>query len=308
MSPECRLELQHYARQATNLGKKELILPLHYIDVPAINNPTATDDLIGLVRTFQWEDWRDLRFLDIASEGYRRGVARLASRLVEANRHIEEMATANVPQTAEETLNVDIDDSLGYIDRLANAEEALPKMQANLEAMKQVIELIGQIMVEATKDTQQGNAQGKGFAARLIVVRRIVSQMDEPTKQILSLSNEFASLLHYVDEGFRVIIEHAPVEIKDNPGSNANFCVYFKAVRALSKASHIALGKFQLMINSIESLERMSRDLRPVLRRLRQGLTIMVESRGISDEWIHLIETSDVICEGTDAQVIQSTS
>ncbi len=72
MSPECRRELQFFARRATNLGIKELVLPLLYVDVPALHDETATDDLIALVRTFQWEDWRELRFAELTDEGYRR--------------------------------------------------------------------------------------------------------------------------------------------------------------------------------------------------------------------------------------------
>ena len=34
-SPECRRELQFFARQATRLGIKELVLPLLYVDVPS---------------------------------------------------------------------------------------------------------------------------------------------------------------------------------------------------------------------------------------------------------------------------------
>jgi hypothetical protein len=40
------------------------------------------------------------------------------------------------------------------------------------------------------------------------------------------------------------------------------------------------------MVKSIEPIENMSRDLRPVLRRLRNGLTAMLEAREVSDEWI----------------------
>ena len=51
------------------------------------------------------------------------------------------------------------------------------------------------------------------------------------------------------------------------------------------------------MINAITPVEKMSRDLRPVLRRLRQGLTTMVEAREVTDEWVHLIDRSGIICD-----------
>ncbi len=50
------------------------------------------------------------------------------------------------------------------------------------------------------------------------------------------------------------------------------------------------------MIDAISPLEAMSRDLRNPLRRLRQGLTLMVETRKVTDEWVELIEGTDIDC------------
>ena len=68
---ECRRELQFFARRATQLGVKDLVLPLHYVNVPALSDEGSDDDLIQLIRGFQWEDWRELRFADVATETYR---------------------------------------------------------------------------------------------------------------------------------------------------------------------------------------------------------------------------------------------
>ena len=302
MSPECRRELRFFALRATSLGIKELVLPLLYVDVPSIHEEAATDDLIVLVRTFQWENWRDLRFVDVASEGYRRGVARLATRLVEANRHAEEADVAAIALQIQETTNATLDDSPGLLDRLARAEETLPKWQETLEAIGRDIELIGQVMQEAVADIHRGDAQGKGFASRLIIARQMARRLVEPTERIWSFGNEFASQLHDVDEGFHTIIERAPAEIQENPDSKAEVCAFFETVRNLSASARTALESVQGMIDGIAPIEKMSRDLRTALRRLRQGLTTMVEAREVSDEWVHLIEASGVVCEGSDAQ------
>lgn len=309
MSPECRRELQFFAGHATELGIKELILPLYYVNVPAIEDKTTADGLIELVCTFQREDWRNLRFLDVTSERYRRGAAKLADRLFEANRRADRRAeetTAAISSQVVEVPKGKIDEVPGVLDKLASAEEKLRKWPDTLKATTQNVELIAKIMQESTNDINKANSQGAGFAARLIVVRRMALQLEEPTKNIWSLSNEFVSQVHSVDEGFRIIIERAPAEINDNPDAKANFCNFFDKVRELTASSHSALESTQVMIDTIEPLERMSRDLRPVLRRLRQGLTIMVESREVIDEWVHLIESSGVVGEGADAQTSRS--
>ena len=300
MSPECRREMQFFVRRANSLGIKELVLPLLYVDVPSLHNQTtADDDLIKLARTYQWEDWRELRFADPASEGYRRGIARLAQRLVEANRQMEEtnfITSAVQPQVDTPSSEIE-DDSPGFIDRAAKFEEALPSSTQTITAISQDIDSIGQIAQEATADVRQGEGQGQGFAARLLTVRRMARQLVEPTERIWSSSNEFASQFHDVDEGLRAIIERAPIELQQNPESKDAICRFFDTVRSLSEAAYEGLDSVQGMVDSIAPLEALSKDLRPVLRRLRQGLTTLVEAREVSDEWIQLINGSGVICE-----------
>jgi hypothetical protein len=73
------------------------------------------------------------------------------------------------------------------------------------------------------------------------------------------------------------------------------------SVVALSKATSEALGYLKDMIDAIAPAERMSRDLRPPLRALRQGLTLMLEGREVADEWARLIEASPVECDEESA-------
>lgn len=296
MSPECRRELQFFARRAKNLGIEELVLPLLYVDVPSLHEDTPSDDLVALVKTFQREDWCDLRFSDVDSGEYRRGVVRLAQRLVDANRKAEEANGAAAAVKLEPSVE-DTDDSPGLLDQLTTAEEALPEWQVTLEAISQEIQLVGQIMQETTADIERGNAQGKGFAARLTIARKLSQRLHEPAENIWSLGNEFVSQLHKIDPGFRAIIEQAPIEARDNPESQANFCTFFQAIRELSDAARGGLKSVQGMIEAISPVEAMSRDLRDPLRRLRQGLTLMVEAREVIDEWVGMIEGTDLDCD-----------
>lgn len=155
MSPECRGELQRFARSARDLGIEELVLPLLYVEVPDLNEDTPSDDLVALVKTFQREDWRELRFSDVGSSEYRRGVVRLAQRLVEANR---KAAEADVATTACELApsESDVDDSPGLLDQLAAAEETLPEWQITVEAVSVEIVLIGQIVEDAAEEMRRG--------------------------------------------------------------------------------------------------------------------------------------------------------
>lgn len=304
MSSECRRELQFFARKAKALGVEELILPLLYVDIPSLHEEIPSDDLVATVKTFQWENWLELRFSDIDSGDYRRGVARLAHRLVDANKRVEE---ANVAEAALalEPSEEDSDDLPGLLDQVAATEEALPQWQTTLEAISQEIQLVGCIVEEATSNIDKGNAQGKGFAARLAVARKLSKNMREPSENIWSYGNEFASQLHHIDTGFRAIIERVAVEARESPESKSEICTFFQSIRDLSDAAHESLAAVQNMIDAISPVEAMSKDLRKPFRRLRQGLTLIVEAREVTEEWVKLIDETGIDCEDIEGEEFQ---
>ena len=298
LSSQCRGEFQFFARRASSFGIKELVLPLHYVDVPELGHDQALDDLVELVRTFQWVDWRELRYAEVESAEYRKAVAGLVDRLVRANRQAEEVDVAGtalrIEEDAFDTLE---DDEPGLIDQLAGAETTLPKWRETLEKMTQEMEKIGRVLQEATADINKADRQGRGsFAQRLGVAKKLGRHLADPVERISTFGNEFVSQLHDVDQGIRAFIERASTEIEIEPDAKEGVCEFFSAVCELSAAATEGLGSVQEMINTIEPIERMSRDLRPVLRRLRKGLTVMVEGRDVSDSWVDLIESSGIDC------------
>lgn len=297
MSPECRRELQFFTRQATKLGISEIVLPLLYVGFPAFYEEPPKDDLVRLIKSFQWEDWQDLRFADVLSEGYRRGVSRLAGRLVDANKSVEEVKIPAGMIKNEKIINDNMEDTPGFLDQMVEFEEALPKWIKTLKSIENDIKIIGELMREATDNIKKADSQGGGFSARLFIVRKVAKQIEEPINRIWSSGNDFASQIHTIDIGVRIIIEKAPTEVKENPNSKANFCNFFDSVSTLSIATEKGLKSIQKMINSITPTEKMARDLHPPLRKLRNGLTIMVEAGEVNKEWVQLIRNSGILCD-----------
>ena len=296
-SPECRRELNQFLRSASKLGRLGLLLPLYYVDVLSLNNDgPEEDELLRSIRNIQYQDWRDLRFNELTSEPYRRGVNAMAKHLVEANRDLEEVnvhgsATELPGETREEE-----DAEPGIVDRLATAEEAGVKISDTLMQISEQIKTIGNVMKEATLDINKVGGSRSTFARRLQITRGVSTKLLGPTDMISMLTNQFEPQLLAVDDGIRIILERAPAEIAENPDVKQDFCLYIKTIRDLSAASHSGLSGIQVMLKSIAPLEKMSRNLRPVLRRLRQALTIMAESSGVSDNWIDLIDAAGIDC------------
>lgn len=280
-SAECRRELNTFARRTQELGIKELLLPLLYVDYAPLHDKDSDDDLVSLVKSYQWEDWRELRFAELTSREYRRGVSRLASRLVIANRLVEQPVNRN----RESDQNDDEEKTPGLIDRLAGLEEALPRAGESIVGITGQIERIGLIVSNATSEIHPSTP----FAERREVIGKVARELEVPTEEIWRAANEFSSQLHDIDDGFRALVEQFSDEAQTNPESVNHTVSFFDSVRHLASASQTAFGSIERLMESTIPAERLSREIRPVLRRLRQGLTVFADGKGVIESWVDLI-------------------
>jgi len=289
-SAECRRELNFFARNAERLGVKELVLPILYVDFPALHKDPQTDDLMAMVGRFQWVDWTSLRFAESTSGDYKRAVSGLAERLVAANAAADK-AAANGSVIANIEASEDVDE-FGTLDKLGLMEEALPDLSQTIIAIGQTIEEIGEAMTLATTN-MAAQASGSTIAARLTVARQLAQKLKAPAAEIHSYGNQFASRLHDVDEGVRIIIQRAPVEVREDPDSTDSFVTFFSTVRDMVQQSEIGLSAVGSMVEALSPLEKSSRDLRAPIRTLREGLTLLVEGLSVMKAWVVLIDEVD---------------
>jgi hypothetical protein len=291
-SAECRRELNFFARNAEKLGIKELVLPILYVDFPALHDDPPKEDIVALVKRFQWEDWTDLKYADRESGEYRRAVSKLAARLVAANESAEQASAQGKVVAALES-NDDPEEP-GSLDRLAVMESSLPSLRDTIIEIGRTIEGIGEAMQEATNDIDTKSAGNSPLAVRLTIARNLAQRLAEPADRIRDLGNGFASNLHDVDEGVRIIIARAPIEVEESPESKPNFEEFFTSLRGMVEQSEIGMASVQRLIDTLSPIEKTSRDLRPPLRTLREGLTLLVEGLSVMREWIALIDATNL--------------
>lgn len=296
MSTECRRELQSFARMASQLGIKELVLPLLYVDVEALSDNDNNDDLVALVKQYQWEDWREIRYEDVDSRQYRKAVAVLAERLCAANRKAESISIAEEENPSLHRSDEDTDESLGILDRLAEWETVSPVLTETLHNVAKEIDKVGDIMRAANAEIDSRSAQGQTFQHRLIITRQAAAKLHHPTEELLLLSNRFTSQLHSFDDGIRALIELVDSETDQQEEDVAVIFELLKSLRDLSARAREGLGSIQGMIDSMAPLEKMSRDLRSPLRGLRKGLTLLLEGIEITDSWVSLINQCSIDC------------
>lgn len=288
-SAACRGELNTFARRATDLGVGQLLMPILYMDFPGIDDETPTDDLVALVRRFQWVDWRELRWAEPDSADYRRAVALLAKRLVDANKAAEESTVSDVAIQ----LAKSVDEEAGTIELLAAFETALPELTATTEGIATAIE---EVVVVATEVSQRSDLQRQTFAQRLQTMRIFATGLAAPAERISKLGDDFTSQLHDVDLGIRAVIERAAQE----PENREEFCKFFASIRSMVDSAETGLGALDGLKQTFEPLEKLSRDIRPPLREIRRGVTLLMEGRDVMRPWVELIDATGIDCAPFD--------
>ncbi|HEV2764655.1 MAG TPA: TIR domain-containing protein, partial [Pyrinomonadaceae bacterium] len=94
-SKYCRDELRRFLEREKRLGRNDLILPIHFIDTPLLNDEElrATDELAQAVASRQYADWRELRFEPFTNPQVGKTLERLARQIRDALPRVQSSKT-----------------------------------------------------------------------------------------------------------------------------------------------------------------------------------------------------------------------
>jgi hypothetical protein len=292
LSSECRRELQAFARQAEKLGIRDLILPLHYVNVPGLDGDITQDEAIKLVKNFQMEDWRQLRFADATSSEYRKAVAALAQRLADANQAIiaNDLNTMPGDDTPSalfvSSSNEEIDSEL--IDLLMRGDSR----NKILEKINAEYSNINEIEARAAKDLDQADRAEDGN-----IIRSWALDIAQPAERILELAGQYSTQTYASDEATRMLISVAPRLIESRGVDKRIICSYFATVNNNALISRQAISKCQDTMATYTKVEPISRDLRPPFQVLRKALAMLIEALSVIDGWAKAVENSPLDCK-----------
>ncbi|HEY0453740.1 toll/interleukin-1 receptor domain-containing protein [Actinophytocola sp.] len=286
---ECRRELDMFARRAVELGVKDLVLPLLYVDFDDLHADPCEDDLVALVRKFGWENWTSLRFAERRSGDYRRAVAGLAGRLASAS------AAAEWVQVPESGLD-ELDDAPGYLDILARTEEAVPAWRETVAALDAALRDVGMFMQVAVEQ----QPPTPDFGDRIAFARRLAGALEGPVGDLQAKANDFLGQLHAVDQGVRIVVERAEREVAEHPEIRDHVLGMTRLLRQFVDGAPPGLADADDLSTVAESIERLSRNLRPVVRNLRKALTLLIDGRDVLASWATLLDRLPPHLDGRD--------
>lgn len=310
-SEECRNELLGFAEQAEKLGLEALIMPLYFVEVPAIENGDVDDPLVRLIDERHREDWRTLRLLDATTQPYRTAVNRLALRLQEVSRE-QEISPPKARPSADEdeeegpappqdtaasqptehpvpAAATAVDSEMGMLELLAEGEATFPRLVETLNSIGEEIQTVGELAASATNEIQESDAKGGGFKGRLSTTNRLAQRLKEPSMRLEQLSSQYVADLLVLDPAMRQLIVLAGEQSGESPEDVDEF---LSSVQEMVAGSATAASGIGGMIDALGGSAGISRELEVPIKRMRTSLQSMVDSQQMIDSWQEHIDAA----------------
>lgn len=296
-STECRRELLKFLGHAASLGAQELLLPILFVDVDDLEED-STDEAKAIIAKTQYADWRDLRLTDEASEAHQRAVTELAKRLVRIGQEYAARPTMTPAEIASIATDAGTDagDTPGFLDLMAEMEAEIPAWIEAVQGLPEPIREIGTLVGDAAAEIQAADTSPKPFAQRILIVRKLADRLRDPAAKISRLGDEYATHLVGVDAGMRAFITQAEEE-NLNAATHAGVASLFNSVLEMARNSRTAVTSLKGLVTSMEVPAKQSKDLRPVLFEISQGLRAVLDGQTVLDEWERLIRETGLLAD-----------
>jgi len=97
-SPPCRKELECFLAREEALGRKDLILPVYFIDCPLLNDEKKrkADKLAQVIADRQYADWREYRLESFTNPAVAKTLAKFATQVRDALNRSTPLSSASV--------------------------------------------------------------------------------------------------------------------------------------------------------------------------------------------------------------------
>ncbi|MFI9341289.1 toll/interleukin-1 receptor domain-containing protein [Streptomyces sp. NPDC052773] len=282
-SQECRREIITFSSHAASLGLEDLILPIHYVDVPQLTEENSSDEVVQLISRRQWVDWRQLRLEDEDSPGYRQAVNQLALRL----KGILETPPASGPIAV--PLSDPGADQPGFLDSLAEMEVSLPEWAETVQEFGEVLDSLNKTTQESATQLQQSDARGGGFAGRLRVTNALAADLSEPVAKLAELGARYSADLSRIDPGIitmiRMIGEGEATQEEENSAREI-----FRQLTEMIAASREAVSNLQGLSEGAKVMASGSRALRPLMNSIQTAVQQVIDGQTMIEEWARMID------------------
>lgn len=284
-SDECRREFLTFRGTAVAAGDTRLILPLLFADLRRTDDD---DEVASITRKLHWIDWTTARLEDRLSPESKKLVQKMAKRLLEAQEEIDsapkgggvKAPSGDSAATSEEDEG---DDSPGLVDRVAAAESAIEVYAPRLAAFTNELSVVTRAFNEASPRLEEATS----FGRRLKILHETAVAISPNIESSYQIGQSLSETVVEADPGVRDLLELA-----EEAASSENQ-LERQAVSSFADTIIEAMESALTMIESARDLDPtlakmqgLSREMRPLVRRLRKALSLIVDAQTVFGGWL----------------------
>ncbi|KQO59767.1 toll/interleukin-1 receptor domain-containing protein [Curtobacterium sp. Leaf261] len=299
-SDECRREFFEFYNTTRALGVSKYLLAIRYTAVEDLVS-TSRNQAKAIAAETQYKDWERLRLVDEAGAEHRQAVNDLAKELRVLMQEVQRqpaqdsapgVRTSDAASQDSTAPGVPNDDPYGDA---PSPLELVAEFPERTEAWTVAMKRFQDAAEEFNAILQAGTAELNGrpasnFAAKLVVLRRVAAELESPTQRIVDAGDEYMRTLLGIDPAFRALAEIGNAQTTVTPEDRTALAQAQDSVRGMVQAGEEATEQVRSAINSGRNLARLSRDMRPALKRYETGSQNIIDGQAVMQEWADLLD------------------
>lgn len=285
ISQECRRELEYILNRAKEYGLTGILLPILYVDVPALFEEVPGDPLVLAIKTIQWKDWRKLRPKPRDSEEYKVAVIDIVDRLIDANKKIErrienETRSTYVSKPSLATQEP-AEEKPGVLDSFVEMESNMDKLPKMVEQFK-----IDMGKIQTIFTSENNSTQSKlGLNASVRAAKKISVKLTPVVDRIVKTSQDYNNQIQIMDLGIQGLFDIIENQLNTKQPLPQAFTDLLKSISTSEPTLEEANIVLEEAVTQLTPYISISRDLRAPLRKLIMGLTIFSTALATSLDW-----------------------
>lgn len=189
--------------------------------------------------------------------------------------------------------NDSTEDAPGFVEAMAEMEQALPSWLDTIQQFAGIITLIGEQTSWASNEMTASDARGGGFAGRVRVTEELASRLADPVETVDALGAKYWAELASIDPGVISFVRQAAdgdLSVEDRNVAQD----FFRAVNELADVTRETTENLRGFSDSVAGAAEGSRLLRPQFRTIQSSVQKVIDSQTIIDEWVRLIGETDL--------------
>ena len=304
-SDECRREFLNFYNTTRSLGVSRYLLAIRYAPVDDLVEGSA-DKAKAVAAETQYKPWEHLRLEDEDSAVHRSAINDLAQELRTLMREVEAQPAraATGPETSRDahsghestdSSSAELDDD-PYGDA-PSAVELVAELPGRASAWTETLndfrganEEFNSRLTAGSADLDVANLGKNPFAAKIVVLRRVAEELEKPSRRMEEVGEEYMQALLELDPSFRALAEIAHAQKNPSEHDREALEQAQASVRSMVEAGREATSSVRSAIKSGRGLARVSRDLRPVLRRYETASQNVINGQAVIEEWTRLMD------------------